>query len=422
MKFINGNSAVKKEMLERFIAYVKTYTTSDSVRADQGIQPSTDRQVDLAKTIVSEMKAIGLSDVQITEHCYVYGCLSPSSGAEKAEPVCLIAHMDTAGEVTGENVKPDIIEKYDGSVICLQCNVTLDPLQDKALLQAAKEKDTIITTDGTTLLGADDKAGIAEIMSAVSFLKNNPQIRHGKIEIIFSPDEETGHGTDNFPFKLLSSKRAYTVDGGHIGELEDECFNAFKSDITFTGHSVHTGTAREGKMVNAISMASSFVSNLPRQEAPETTDRLEGFYAPLELSGSIEESRIMLLLRDFTMEGMEKRKAFVDELANTTAHAFGGSVQVVHTQQYLNMKQKLNEHPEVVNDLYKAFECAGIVPVNNPIRGGTDGSRLTEMGIPTPNIFTGGHNYHSRSEWVSVSQMMCAVEVLVQLAAIIGEK
>ena len=208
MKFVNGNSAVKQEMLERFIAYVKTYTTSDAGRADQRIQPSTDRQFDLAKIIASEMNAMGLSDVQITEHCYVYGFLSPSYGAEKAEPVCLIAHMDTAGEVTGENVKPNIIEKYDGSVIRLQCNVTLDHSQDKALLQAAKEKDTIITTDGTTLLGADDKAGIAEIMSAVSFLIKNPQIRHGKIEIIFSPDEETGHGTDDFPFKLLSSKRA----------------------------------------------------------------------------------------------------------------------------------------------------------------------------------------------------------------------
>ena len=223
---------------------------------------------------------------------------------------------------------------------------------------------------------------------------------------------------DNIPLNLLSSKRAYTVDGGHIGELEDECFNACKSDVYFTGHSVHTGTAREGHLVNAVTASSWFVSNLPRHEAPETTDRMQGFYAPLEISASIEQAHIALLLRDFSKDGIKKRINFVDSLAKLSAEAFGAQVKTVHTQQYLNMKEKMNEHPEVVENLYKAYREAGIEPVNIPIRGGTDGSRLTEIGIPTPNIFTGGHNYHSRNEWASLQQMTATVEVLINLAVI----
>lgn len=411
----------KKKLLERFIKYVKIHTTSDVKAADSDIQPSTERQRDLAKLLAEEMKEIGLQSVQITEHCYVYGFLPASEGSNRLQAFCLMAHMDTAGDVSGENVKPNIITGYDGTPVKLKCNITLDPATDKALALAAKEKDTVITTDGTTLLGADDKAGIAEIMTALSFLAKNKDIKHGKIEVLFSPDEETGHGMDNVPLKLLSSKRAYTVDGGHIGEIEDECFTAYKSDVTFTGHSVHTGTAREGGLVNAVTMAANFVASLPRHEAPETTDSFQGFYAPLEITSSVERSYVLLLLRDFTDEGIERRKNFVTDLANITAAAFGGKAETVHTKQYLNMKKKLDEHPEVMADLYKAYEKAGISPVKKPIRGGTDGSRLTEMGIPTPNIFTGGHNYHSRNEWASLSQMTAAAEVLIHLASIIGE-
>ena len=420
MKYITQKE--QNELLERFLRYVKIYTTSNAEKADKGIQPSEEREFDLAKLLAEELKNLGLIDVQITEHCYVYGAFPASTGLEKIPPYCLIAHMDTAGEVTGKNVKPQIIENYDGKILKLNCGVTLDPATDKALLLAAQEKDTIITTDGTTLLGADDKAGIAEIITCLAYLKTHSEIKHSKIEVIFSPDEETGHGMDNVPLKLLTSKRAYTVDGGHIGELEDECFNAWKSDITFTGHSVHTGSAREGGLVNAVTMAASFVANLPRQEAPETTDKIQGFYAPMEITGSIEESHIMLLLRDFTLDGIEKRKNFISSLAELTAQSFGGKVKVVHTQQYLNMKEKLNEQPEVVEDLFKAYKLSDVTPVNIPIRGGTDGSRLTEMGIPTPNIFTGGHNYHSRSEWASLTQMAAAADILINLAVIIGGK
>lgn len=416
MKYLSENH--KAELLERFLKYVKIHTTGDCQAADKGIQPSARREFDLAELLASELKEFGLQNVQVTQHCYVYACLPASKGFEKVPAMCLLAHMDTACEVSGENVKPNVIEHYDGSIINLNCDISLDPAEDKALAQAAKENDTIITTDGTTLLGADDKAGIAEIIAAIKFLTENPKITHGKIEIIFSPDEETGHGMDNIPLNLLSSKRAYTVDGGHIGELEDECFNAWKSDVYFTGHSVHTGTAREGHLVNAVTASSWFVSNLPRHEAPETTDRMQGFYAPLEISASIEQAHIALLLRDFSKDGIKKRINFVDSLAKLSAEAFGAQVKTVHTQQYLNMKEKMNEHPEVVENLYKAYREAGIEPVNIPIRGGTDGSRLTEIGIPTPNIFTGGHNYHSRNEWASLQQMTATVEVLINLAVI----
>ena len=383
----------RENLLARFLRYVQIWTTSDSAQADKGIQPSTERQRDLAALLAEELTSCGAQSVQITEHCYVYGYLPATSGKESAAPICLLAHMDTVDEVSGEHVKPQISQK-DG--------------------------DTIITSDGTTLLGADDKAGITAIMGMASFLHSHPDIPHGKIEIMFSPDEETGHGMDNVPLSLLSSKCAYTVDGGATGELETECFNAFKSEIVFTGKAKHTGSARPD-MVNAVVMASSFTANLPRHEAPETTDGHQGFYAAMGISGTMEEARVNLLLRDFSRQGMEKRKSFVDLLAQTTAATFGGKAEVTHTQQYLNMKETLDRHPQVTENLVAAYKAAGIEPIFTPIRGGTDGSRLTEMGIPTPNIFTGGHNFHSRDEWCSLNGMCAACEVLINLARIFAE-
>ena len=406
----------QKNLMERFVRYAKTYSESSEKNADAGVIPSTPQEWDLAKMLEAEMKALGLEGVHITENCYVYGRLKASAGLENVAPFALLAHLDTVEEVSGKDVKPQIIENYDGNVITLSEGSKIDPATDIALKMAGDERDTIITSDGTTLLGADDKAGIAAIMSAIAELVEK-KIPHGKIEVIFSPDEETGHGMDKVPLDEIESKKAYTVDGGHIGELETECFNAYKSEITFTGKSLHTGAARSG-MVNAVTMASSFVANLPRQEAPETTDGYLGFYAPMEITGSVESSYVYLLLRDFTSEGMEKRKAFVDSLADVTARSFGGKAQVKHTEQYRNMKQKLDEHPEVVANLVEAYKAAGVTPVFPPIRGGTDGSRLTEMGIPTPNIFTGGHNYHSRTEWLSLNQFTKAAQVLIELAKI----
>jgi tripeptide aminopeptidase len=401
-------------LLERFLRYVQVWTTSDSNSADNGNQPSTQTQFDLAHILETELKSLGLEDVQITEHCYVYGRLPASKGCEKIEPFCLLAHIDTVEEVSGKDVNPQVHENYNGEKIVLKSEDVLSPENDSELALSAQNRETIITSDGTTLLGADDKAGVAEIMTAIGYLVKNPEIKHGEIEVCFSPDEETGHGMDNVPLSLIKSKFAYTVDGGHIGELETECFNAFKSEITFTGVSVHTGSAR-GKLVNAVTMASSFVANLPRQESPETTDGYEGFYAPMSIEGSIESAKVTIFLRDFDKSGMEKRKSMIDTLALAVSQSFGGKADVAHTQQYLNMKDGFMDRPDVIENLVSAYKKAGVEPKFVPIRGGTDGSRLTEMGIPTPNIFTGGHNYHSRTEWASLEQMEKAVEVLINL-------
>ncbi|MBP5451200.1 MAG: peptidase T [Treponema sp.] len=407
-------SPLAQPLKERFLRYVKICSQSDSSKADSGIQPSTECQWDMANLLSDELKALGLKDVQTTEHCYTYGRLSASPGMEGLPSICLLSHIDTVEEVSGKDVNPIIHENYDGKAIKLPYGNVLDPKEDKALAQAGREGDTIITSDGNTLLGADDKAGVSEIMTALEYFVSHPEEKHGDIEVIFSPDEETGHGMDNVPLNLLKSKCAYTVDGGHIGELETECFNAYKSDLVFTGKALHTGTARPN-MINAINMLSSFVQLLPHHQMPETTDGRMGFYAPMEISGGMEKARITLFLRDFEDEGMKKRLSLVEELAEATANSYGGKVEVKHTRQYINMKGILDQHPMVAQKLVQAYKNAGIEPVFPAIRGGTDGSRLTEMGIPTPNIFTGGHNFHSRSEWASLSQMVSAVKVLIQL-------
>ena len=408
------NSPLAAPLKGRFLSYVKVCSQSDSAKADSGIQPSTECQWDMAKFLCLELKALGLSDVQTTDKCYTYGRLPASSGMEGKKSICLLAHIDTVEEVSGKDVKPIIHENYDGKPIKLPYGNVLDPKEDRALAQAGKEGDTIITSDGNTLLGADDKAGVSEIMTALEYFVSHPDEKHGEIEVIFSPDEETGHGMDNVPLNLIKSKCAYTVDGGHVAELETECFNAYKSDVVFTGKALHTGTARPN-MINAINMVSSFVQSLPHHQMPETTDGRMGFYAPMEISGGMETARITLFLRDFEDDGMQKRLALVEELAAATAHSYGGEFKVTHTKQYINMKTIMDQHPEVVQHLVQAYRNAGLEPVFPAIRGGTDGSRLTEMGIPTPNIFTGGHNFHSRSEWASLSQMICAVNVLIQL-------
>jgi tripeptide aminopeptidase len=420
MNYITRSSEEEKELLERFLRYVRTYSESNSNTADKGIIPSTPQQKDFAQMLASEMVTIGLSNVQITDFCYVYGVLPASEGCGNAPAFCILSHLDTVDEVTGKNVKPSVHTDYSGSIIKLAGSCVLDPAKDNALAQAALERDTIITTDGNTLLGADDKAGIAAIMTAVSFIAAHNEIKHGQIEVLFSPDEETGHGMDKVPINLIASKRAYTADGGHIGQLETECFNAVGSTITFTGKAAHTGDARAAGMVNAVSMVSAFIANLPGHQLPETTDKHEGFYAPLEMSGNLEKASVYLLLRDFSADGIEQRKKIVGQLAEAIAASFGGSVEIVHKQQYLNMKQELDAHPEVVKDLEEAYRASGIEPVNTPIRGGTDGSRLTEMGIPTPNIFTGAHNFHSRTEWASLNQMGKAADVIINLARIIS--
>ena len=398
MKYLKKDSAWQKELLTRFIDYAKTFSTSCGAQADKGVQPSTECQRDFANKIAAELKSLGFEGVQVTKYGYVYAYIPANlaggtvGGAKSAaKPFCLLAHLDTVEECSGKNVRPQVKKRGD---------------------------ETIVTSDGTTLLGGDDKAGLAAIVTALHYLLDNKKIAHPKIEICFSPDEETGHGMDHVPLDLIKSKAAYTVDGGHIGELECECFNAYKSEVFFTGKAAHTGDARAAGMVNAIGAATLFVQSLPRAQAPETTDGMQGFYAPFEISGTMESARVSLLLRDFDSAGMDERKKTVAQLAKAAAASYGASVKVKHIQQYLNMKEGIQKAPYVKERLVKAYKESGIEPVFKPIRGGTDGSRLTEMGIPCPNIFTGAHEYHSEREWVSLEQMLAAADIIVSLGAI----
>lgn len=398
-------------LLERFIRYVKVWTTSDSEAADQGKCPSTNRQFDFTDVLAGEMTELGFKNLTVTDDCFLYGVIPATPKFENEESVLLMAHLDTAEDVSGENVNPVIWKDLAGEKITLANGLVIAGADIKSAIQ---NHETIITTDGNTLLGADDKAGVSAIMEAAAYLKNNPGIEHRKIEVIFSPDEETGHSMDHVPLDMIKSKFAYTVDGGHIGELEIECFNAWKSEVTFYGNAIHTGSGRPN-LVNAVTMASNFVNNLPRQQAPETTDGYQGFFAPMSIEGSMEKAKVVVFLRDFDAQNMEYRKKLIDILKDSTALSFGGRAEAKHTFQYANMRGKLDEHPRVVINLIEAYQESGVTPNIVPIRGGTDGSRLTEMGIPTPNIFTGGHNYHSRTEWLSLEQMQKACEVLVNL-------
>ena len=406
-------------LLERFLRYTRQWTTSDPDRADQGIVPSTDRQWDFAKNMMQELQDLGITDVSISEHCYVCARLPASAGMESVPAVGFLAHMDTSSEVSGENVQPQVVQNYDGKPIQLKGGATLDPSIDTKLQQVVG--DTIITSDGTTLLGSDDKAGIAIIMTGLQEIIQK-KLPHGTIEIIFSPDEETGHGMDFVPIEWLTAKQCYTFDGSTGGEIEDECFNAWRSDVVFTGKAKHTGYARPD-MVNAVSMMADFLALLPRHEAPETTDNHQGFYCPMDMSGHIEESKVSIYLRDFDAASMERRKETVELLAKAVVAKYAGSsVEVNHNLQYLNMKEKLDQQPHIMENLVKAVKMTGIEPIFRPIRGGTDGSRLTEMGIPCPNIFTGGHNFHSRMEWASLSQMAYGVLTLLNLVSLQADK
>ena len=393
MNYIYNNDEEKNKMLERFCRYVKIWSESDGKAADQGVFPSTERQWDFAKILVKELRNLGTRNVYLTDFCYVVAKID--SNIEDAEErkkyptILLMAHMDTVDEVTGKDVKP-VITMKDG--------------------------DTIVKSDGTTLLGADDKAGVTAIMCALDYLQRHYEdIPHGPIEVMFSPDEETGHGMDKVPLNILKADFAVTVDGGDEGELESECFNAWAGQVNFTGKTCHTGSAKKDGMVNAVSLASNFVARLPRDSAPETTEGYEGFIAPMEISGSIESAKVELLLRAFNIEEIEKQKGFIQTIAESVTSDFGGKAEVSFKQQYLNMKAKLDEHPEVMERLRRAFAESGVQVREQPIRGGTDGSRLTEMGIPTPNIFTGAHEFHSRNEWLSLNQCAKSSDVIINL-------
>ncbi|GBU29573.1 peptidase T [Treponema sp. R8-4-B8] len=407
---------LEKLIIPRFLNYVCYDTESDRHIEET---PSTQGQLELAKILRDELLTLGLKDVKITDHCYVIARLPanlPSTDYKEQENVpCIgfLAHLDTASDVSGKNVKPQLVQNYNGEKIELADGLCLDPEKEPGL--AEQKGKAIIHSDGTTLLGADDKAGIAEIMAAVEYLVSNPQIEHGCVEVIFTPDEETGKGLPEFPLEEIKSAFCYTVDGGPLGEIESECFNAWKADIEFYGKVIHIGHAR-GILANAALMASTFATLLPRSESPEATDGYFGYYCPMEIKGDLEKAALEVYIRDFENDGIERRIMALEVFAETVKAQFPGGEVIVKTQpQYYNMKSKIDEKPEALERLMQAARDAGVEWHLKPVRGGTDGSRLTELGIPAPNIFTGGRNFHSRLEWVSVSEMCFACKVVIEL-------
>lgn len=398
------------DVAERLIRYAKIETTSS--RSHEAI-PSSESQWKLAKLLVEELTALGVHDVTLDDHCFVIAKIPASPGYENKPAVGFMAHIDTVADVSGANVNPRIVTDYDGGVITLSNKRTIDPNEFPELL--SYKHDSLIVTDGTTLLGADDKAGVAAIMSAVKLIINDSSIKHGPLYAIFTPDEETGRGMNAFPLDKVPMKACYTFDGGPAGEIEAECFNAYGVQVQFTGKPSHPGYAR-GVMANAASMAAHFASLLPRSESPEATDGWYGYYYILEIHGELEHAELQLLLRDFSDEGMQRRLEALQHFAHVIEAQFPeGKVHIEAKEQYKNMKHKLLEAPQALEFLEQAMRNAGIEPQYKPIRGGTDGARLTQMGIPTPNIFAGMHNFHSQLEWASVAEMTLAVDVILEL-------
>ena len=408
---------MEKALIRRFMSYV-TYWTESNRHIEE--TPSSAGQWDLAKALQNELKELGIDDVELTDHCYVIARLPASPGKEKIPVIGFLAHLDTASDVSGRNVKPQLVTRYDGEKIELAAGLNLDPRHEPAL--AAHKGRALIHASGDTLLGADDKAGIAEIVCAAEYLCAHPEILHGPVEFIFTPDEETGKGLPEFPAGKIKSTVCYTVDGGPIGELEAECFNAWKADIEFTGKVIHIGAAR-GVLANAVLMAASYAALLPRNESPEATDAYYGYYCPMEIKGELASATLEVFLRDFDTEGMQRRLDALEVFAKTIEAQFpGGRVIVKPHAQYYNMKAGLDKKPQALELLKNALDNLGIGYHLKPIRGGTDGCRLTELGIPTPNIFTGGRNFHSKLEWIPVSEMCAAFRVLIELIRLWGEE
>lgn len=411
-----------QHIIDRFISYVTIDTESD---ASSNTTPSTEKQWDLANKLVEELKQIGLQDVTIDENAYIMATL-PSNVDHEVPTIGFVSHFDTTPDFTGANIKPQIVKNYDGGNIILnkEQNIVLSPKYFEDLLQYKGQ--TIITTDGTTLLGADDKAGITEIVTAMEFLINNPEIKHGKIRIGFTPDEEIGRGAHKFDVEKFGADWAYTMDGSQIGELEYENFNAAGAKITFKGKSVHPGYAK-GKMINSMLIANKFISKLPKDEVPERTKGYEGFFHVHHLNGSIEETVLELIIRDHDKKKFEKRKKLIEKITKKInkkfAKQFGEDIAIAEIKdQYYNMKEKVEPVMHIVNIAEEAMKQLGITPLIKPIRGGTDGCQLSYMGLPCPNIFAGGHNFHGKYEYVPVESMQKAVEVIVKIAELTAIK
>ncbi|MBN8193002.1 peptidase T [Bacillus sp. NTK074B] len=409
---------MKQELIDRLTRYVKVYTES---REGVDETPSTPGQLILANMLVEELKEIGMTDVSIDKYGYVMATL-PSNTEKNVPAIGFLAHVDTSEDFTGENVKPQLLDEYDGQDIVLhkEHGIVMS-VKDFPQLSGYKGH-TLITTDGTTLLGADNKAGIAEIMTAMAYLINHPEVKHGDIRVGFTPDEETGKGAHKFDVERFNAEFAYTVDGGPLGELEYESFNAAGATITIFGRNVHPGTAKD-KMVNAAKIAMELNRRLPAEEAPEFTDGYDGFYHLSSIQGDVEQTNMHYLIRDFDGENFNRRKKMLEGIVRDLQGIHGQqNVQLEINDQYYNMREKIEFVFEIVELAKQAMENLDITPDIKPIRGGTDGSTLSFMGLPTPNLFTGGENYHSRYEFASVDNMEKATRVIIEIVRLCEEK
>ena len=408
----------KQHIIDRFIKYVTIDTESDPNNPEF---PSTENQWNLAKVLEKELNQIGMQEVELDKNCYIMATL-PSNLNYKVPTIGFVAHIDTSPDFTGANVKPQIIENYNGKDITLnkEKNIILSPDYFEDLLQYKGQ--TIITTDGTTLLGADDKGGVTEIVTAMEYLINHPEIKHGKIRICFTPDEEVGKGAHLFDVEKFGAKWAYTMDGSQIGELEYENFNAASAKVTITGKIVHPGYAK-GKMINSILIANEYIAAVPENEVPEKTAGYEGFFHLHDLNGNVEKTVLEYIVRDHDFSLFEKRKELLQKIAsdfNKRLHQ--DLVKVEIKNQYFNMKEKITPVMHIVDIVEEVMKDIDITPLIKPIRGGTDGSQLSYKGLPCPNIFAGGHNFHGRFEYVPVESMIKATEVIIGIAQKVSEK
>ncbi len=405
-----------EKVVERFIRYAKEYTTSDP---GSSTFPSTGRQTTFMKKLAEELKSMGLSDVEMDEYSYVTATV-PANGITGGPVVGFISHVDTSPDFSGENVNPQIIEEYDGNPVQLKNGVVIDP---KGFPEILKYKgQSVITSDGTTLLGADDKAGVAEIVTAAEILLNSKEIKHGKIRLGFTPDEEIGKGTDHFNVKKFGADFAYTIDGGEIGELEFENFNAAGAKIVVHGRSVHPGAAKN-KMVNALLVAHKIIGMLPSTQRPEHTEKREGFYHLLSFNGNVEKAEFQYIIRDHDADKFDKKKKLLQEVVQVVNFEYGRKlVDLEITDQYYNMREKIEPVMHIVDIAKKAMEQAGVKPIVKPIRGGTDGARLSYDGLPCPNVFAGGHNFHGPFEFVPIPSMLKSVEVILNIAQLASVK